>query len=108
MTTSYLFLFALVCLGLIAGVILQMMWEDISSKDNPAGLSGPYADKDPDVMLLDYLEKSECNLYFNVQMGSWGLLDGNDSLIATGQTVRSTLARAILNDKAEVANARPL
>jgi hypothetical protein len=48
-----------------------------------------------DTALLDFLEKSECNLFFNTKLGVWGLLDGSDKIVATAHTVRATLARAV-------------
>lgn len=54
-----------------------------------------------DAKLMDFLEKSECNLFFNPGMGAWGLLDGGNKLLATAHTVRTTLARAIEKDEGE-------
>lgn len=43
---------------------------------------------------LDYLERSECNLYFNPTISAWGLLDGKDELVSAGHSVRAALQRA--------------
>lgn len=53
-----------------------------------------------DATLMDYLEQSECNLFFNPTLSAWGLLDGQDKMIATAHSVRVTLARAMISDKA--------
>lgn len=62
---------------------------------------------DSDTALLDFLEQSECNLYFHPQVGAWGLLDGKDKMVATALTVRSTLARAMEKDAAELNELAP-
>lgn len=54
-----------------------------------------------DTELLDFLEKSECNLFFNGTLGAWGLLDGDDKIVATAHSVRTTLARAIEKGRQE-------
>ena len=58
------------------------------------------ADRDAGAQ-LDYLEKSECNLFFNPTINSWGLMDGSDKLVAAGHSVRTTLRRARDGDIAQ-------
>lgn len=43
---------------------------------------------------LEYLEKSKCNLFYNPQINSWGLVDGKDKLISAGESIRDTIRRA--------------
>ena len=50
---------------------------------------------------LDYLEKSECNLLYNPTINSWGLVDGDNNIIAAGHSVSTTLQRAKDGDMAE-------
>lgn len=52
--------------------------------------------------LLDYLERSECNLYFNATINAWGLLDGTDKLLAAGPNLRNLLSRALRADAEEL------
>lgn len=52
--------------------------------------------------LLDYLERSECNLYFNPTINAWGLLDGKDKLVAAGPNLRNLLSRALRADAEEL------
>jgi hypothetical protein len=52
--------------------------------------------------LLSYLETSECNLFYNPVINSWGLVDGKDTLIAAGSSVKAALRRAQSNDRAEL------
>lgn len=51
--------------------------------------------------LLNYLEKSECNLFYNSTINAWGLVDGQDKLIAAGHSIRATLRRAQAGDLAQ-------
>lgn len=48
-----------------------------------------------DTKLLDFAEKSECSLFFNPVLAAWGLLDGQRTVLSTGHSIRTTLARAI-------------
>ena len=48
--------------------------------------------------LLDYLETSECHLFYNPLINSWGLVDGDDNTIAAGSSVRTCLRRSQHND----------
>lgn len=51
--------------------------------------------------LLDFLETSECNLFYNTTINSWGLVDGKDKLVAAGHSIRAALRRAQDNPLAE-------
>lgn len=48
--------------------------------------------------LLDYLQTSKHNLYFNPTMNAWGLVDGSDHLLAAGNSVRAVLSRSRQRD----------
>lgn len=52
-------------------------------------------------VLLNFLEKSECNLFYNATINSWGLLDGKDKIVAAAHSVRVCLRRAQDKDLAE-------
>lgn len=65
--------------------------------DTPGDRRSPH----PDSALLDYLERSEHNIYFNDKIeasGVWGVLNKLNKLVATGYTVRTALQRAQEND----------
>lgn len=51
-----------------------------------------------DADLIDYLDESECNLFFNTQVdgGSWGVLDGRNELVTAGKTVRQAVSGALM------------
>lgn len=65
-------------------------------------------ERSPDTVLLDYLEGSEFSLFFNETAGDagmWGILDGNNKMIAASVTLRGAIERfrqkeidAALND----------
>lgn len=59
-----------------------------------------------DSALLDYLEVSECSLYFNprVDGGAWGLVDGASLVLGIGRTARQALTTARNNEAANAAN----
>lgn len=98
---QFALLFGMFILGALAGVaVLALM---IGAREDNSSLVTQAAHAQ-DAALMDYLERSECNLFFNPTLAAYGLLDGKDQMIATGHSIRTTLARAILNDKAEVAN----
>lgn len=54
------------------------------------------AETPPDQSLLDFLEASECNVFFNdrVDGGAWGILGADNKVIAAAPTIRSTLRAA--------------
>ena len=56
-----------------------------------------------DAELVTYLDKSECSLFYHPVLSAWGLIDGNNTLIATAHNVRNTLTRAMDNDRKLVA-----
>lgn len=91
---QYVSLVALfVCATALGGlvILLVMRYTDGPTMEELADMAANAQDAE----LLDFLEKSECNLFFNEQLGAWGLLDGSDKIVATAHTVRTTLARAI-------------
>lgn len=86
-------IFAIVC------IILQGLL-----KDDAIDLVDQAANQNA-ASLLDYLERSECNLYFNATLGAWGLMDGADKLVAAGPSLRNMLGRAREADAATRAEA---
>lgn len=83
--------------GILFGALLIAIF---AINDRPATLDelADIAANAQDAELLDYLDKSECSLFFNPTLSAWGLLDGQNSLIATASNVRNTLARAVDSD----------
>lgn len=96
---QFALLFSTLTLGAVIGMVIEALRERLDTTDPVTQAANEH-----DAILMDYLDRSECNLYFNPTLAAWGLLDGKDKMIATGRSVRTTLARAILNDKAEVFN----
>lgn len=95
----------IVALALITGLIVGMglaayMFHASPPDDNQAA--------ENDTKLLDYLEASHCNLFFNEQVhgGMWGFLRADNKPLATGRTVRNAIfnARSLAN-AAGLANA---
>lgn len=61
---------------------------------------------DQDTETVNWLEFSECNLFFNTEVdgGSWGLLGGKNELLAVGKSIRQAVASARMKETAEAAN----
>ncbi len=94
---QFAMLFGVFILGVIVGVAILALF--VNAKDDSSEPISQAANEQ-DAVLMNYLERSECNLYFNPTINAWGLLDGKDTMVATAHSVRSTLARAMVNDKA--------
>jgi hypothetical protein len=47
-----------------------------------------------DTELLDYLETSKLNIFFNPSLSAWGLLDDTNKLISSSPNLRVTIASA--------------
>lgn len=94
---QFAILFGVFTLGTMLGVVLLALF--VGSRDNADDIISQAA-AEQDAELMDYLEHSECNLFFNPTLAAWGLLDGQDKMIATARSVRTTLARAMVSDKA--------
>lgn len=94
---QFALMFGVFMLGATAGVAVLALV--IGTRDDSSTLVTQAA-AEQDATLMDYLEQSECNLFFNPTLSAWGLLDGQDKMIATAHSVRVTLARAMSSDKA--------
>ena len=96
-------LFGVFCLGIVAGAFLIALFMGGSDSTDVEDRV-EHAANARDAELLAYLNKSECNLFFNPSVGAWGLLDGQDKVIAIARNVHTTLARAMDKDAQEVAH----
>lgn len=89
-------LFGVFVLGVLVGIAILALF--VGSRDDSSEPLSQAANEQ-DAVLMNYLERAECNLYFNPSLGAWGLLDGHDKMVATAHSVRTTLARAMVSDK---------
>lgn len=96
--------FGCVCLGVFLGVIIHSFLQG-AKEGEPLHFQMGEMDggqerrkyiPHPDTVLLDSLEQSENNVYFNdnFESGMWGVLNKENKLLATGHTVRMALKRA--------------
>lgn len=91
-TWAIVALFIGVCLGMLIMAIMLASGRG-ASEDRRA--------PNPDTLLLDFLEKAEVNLFFNDQVsgsGMWGILDGENKLVAAAPTLRSAIDRACMRE----------
>lgn len=98
---DFVTLFAMLTLGMLLGCAAAVVF---LGKNDDASALLTQAAAEQDAALMNYLDRSECNLLFNPVLSAWGLVDGKDTMIATAHSARVTLARAILADKKEAAN----
>lgn len=91
--TQFAMGFGLLTLGILIGMFVTAVM--VGRRDDAEVLAAP---EPRDTTLVNYLERSECNLFFNPGMGAWGLLDGSNKMLATAHTVRNTLGRAMDKD----------
>lgn len=82
-------------LGLIIGMVIEALRNRLDARDSSSSTTDG-----SDAALMSYLESTGCNLLFNSSVPGWALLDGQDKMIATAHSVRTTLARAMVKDKA--------
>lgn len=86
---------------MIGGMVVAFMVgrKDTSEDEEPGGFT--------DTDILNWLEFSECNLFFNTQVdnGSWGLLGGRNEMISVGKSIRQVVAHARMKEAEEAANA---
>ena len=95
--SDFAILFGIFSVGTIVGMFTTALLAPLHD-DSDATESAPQTH---DTTLLNYLEQSECNLFFNPEIGAWGLLDGGNKMLATAHTVRNTLGRARDRDAAD-------
>lgn len=94
---QFAMLFGVFIIGVIIGVAILALF--VNAKDDSSEPVS-HAANEQDAVLMNYLERAECNLFFNPTISAWGLLDGQDKMLATAHSVRATLARAMVNERA--------
>lgn len=101
---TFLIICAIFILGLVAGLCINFYDRDDEDDADFADAVAEAANQDA-TALLNHLESSECDLFYNSTINAWGLVDGQDNLIAAGHSIRATLRRAQACDLAQrVAN----
>lgn len=86
--------------GILIGILIVALFSNANDDTTQDRMT--HASNAADAELLNYLNKSECNMFFNPGMGAWGLLDGQNKMLATAHTVHACLARAMEKDAGEV------
>ena len=97
--SQFSLLFGVLMVGVMIGVFILALF--VGSQDDTDDLVSQAANAQA-ALLLDFLNNSECNLFFNPAMGAWGLLDGQNKMLATARNVHTTLTRAMQSEQSEV------
>lgn len=94
------------CIGVLIGVGIMAVVNMRDPFSDPMGHFDGGLDRrehklHADTVLLDYLEQSEYNVFFNdtIDAGMWGVIAPHGKMIAAGATVRSALHRSKEKDK---------
>lgn len=85
-------LFGVLVLGAVLGSLGTAVFSAL--RDDKAALAAEQAPPPQDTLALDYLDDAKCSLYFNTELQAWGLMNSENTLLATAPTARSTLLRA--------------
>lgn len=97
----FLIYFAVLIAGILIGICAAIAYRATDAFEIEMDVLLDQVGERDSTELLNYLEKSECNLFYNSTINAWGLVDGKDKLIAAGHSIRATLRRAQAGDIAQ-------